>query len=170
MRRRPCPAGNSRLHPVRLETGTFSADCRGCLHMGLAWPRAYRGASSPTVYLGETPAPLHGAGGRGLTMGLGLVQQRCPGSGCSMCRGAVGCGVRAGVEPAAPLPVSPTPHSAPPAGGAFSCTRRPPTSRLSPATVRLLSLSSPPGLWPPRACTLGAERPEAREVNTGDLA
>lgn len=167
-RRRPCPAGNSRLHPAWLETGTFSADCRGCLHMGLAWPRACRGASSPAVYLGETPAPLHGAGGWRLTLGLGLVQQRCPGSGCSVHRGAVGCGVRAGVE----LPPARLPDTALGSTSGRCLLLHPKASQLPPVPRRRASAvpRQPPGLWSPRACTPGAERPEAREVNTGDLA
>lgn len=167
-RRRPCPAGNSRLHPAWLETGTFSADCRGCLHMGLAWPRACRGASSPAVYLGETPAPLHGAGGWRLTLGLGLVQQRCPGSGCSVHCGAVGCGVRAGVE----LPPARLPDTALGSTRGRCLLLHPKASQLPPVPRRRASAvpRQPPGLWSPRACTPGAERPEAREVNTGDLA
>ena len=89
--RRLCHTGDSWLHPARLETVTFSADCRGCRHTGLAWPRAYRGASSPAVCLGETPAPLHGAGGRGVSGAWpGIVEM----PGVWMQRGPWRCGVQ----------------------------------------------------------------------------
>ena len=89
--RRLCHTGDSWLHPAWLETVTFSADCRGCRHTGLAWPQAYRGASSPAVCLGETPAPLHGAGGRGVSGAWpGIVEM----PGVWMQRGPWRCGVQ----------------------------------------------------------------------------
>lgn len=45
--------------------------------------------------------------GAGDSLGHGLAQQRCPGSGCSVGHGTVGCGVRAGVGTCRPRPISP---------------------------------------------------------------
>ena len=167
--RRLCHTGDSWLHPAWLETVTFSADCRGCRHTGLAWPQAYRGASSPAVCLGETPAPLHGAGGRGVSGAWpGIVEM----PGVWMQRGPWRCGVQGeglGENLPAPCP-SPSHITLGPASRrCFSPVSEGLPAPVCPAAVCLLSLSSPTGLWPPRACTSGAERPKTREANTGDL-
>ena len=132
---RLCHAGDSRLHPARLETVTFSADCRGCRHTGLAWPRAYRGASSPAVCLGETPAPLHGAGGRGVSGAWpGIVEM----PGVWMQRGPWRCGVQGeGLGENLPAPCPSPSHITwlHQQEVLLSCTRRPPSSCLSCSRV-----------------------------------
>lgn len=98
-RRRSLPSPNERgqqASPSAAGDGDLHGCLPGCRHRPCTASGHIEGLLHP-LCLRRPPGPLHGAGGRGLSgawPGTGVVPGVCR---CSVGRGTVGCGVRAGV-------------------------------------------------------------------------